>query len=81
MCLNFSVYHQVYNNKPKTESSLISLRNQFPNVHVRLLCDGGIDYSDIATQFQGVFAKFYSSNDLRTCKSCSYKMEPPPVIF
>jgi 3-hydroxyanthranilate 3,4-dioxygenase len=36
---------------------------------------------DIATQFQGVFAKFYSSNDLRTCKSCSYKMEPPPVIF
>ena len=36
---------------------------------------------DIATQFQGVFAKFYASDDLRTCKSCSYKMEPPPVVY
>jgi len=36
---------------------------------------------DIATQFQGVFAKFYSSDDLRTCSSCSYKMEPPPVVY
>ena len=38
------------------------------------------ELTDIATQFQGVFAKFYSSEDLRTCKSCGYKMEPPPVI-
>ena len=38
------------------------------------------ELNDIATQFQGVFAKFYSSDELRTCKSCGYKMEPPKVI-
>ncbi len=36
--------------------------------------------NDIASQFQGVFAKFYNSEDLRTCKECGHKMEPPPVI-
>ena len=36
--------------------------------------------NDIASQFQGVFEKFYNSEDLRICKSCGYKMEPPPVI-
>ncbi|MBI3518533.1 MAG: 3-hydroxyanthranilate 3,4-dioxygenase [Bacteroidetes bacterium] len=36
--------------------------------------------NDIATQFQGIFAKFYNSDELKTCKSCGYKMEPPPVI-
>ena len=36
--------------------------------------------NDIASQFQGVFAKFYNSENLRTCKSCGYVMEPPPVI-
>ena len=36
--------------------------------------------NDIASQFQGIFAKFYNSVDLRTCKSCETIMEPPPVI-
>ena len=36
--------------------------------------------TDIATQFQGVFAKFYASEKLRTCKKCGHVMEPPPVI-
>ena len=36
--------------------------------------------NDIASQFQGVFAKFYSSLELRTCKACNHVMEPPPVI-
>lgn len=36
--------------------------------------------NDIASQFQGVFAKFYNSEDLRTCKTCNHIMEPPPVI-
>lgn len=34
---------------------------------------------DITTQFQEVFARFYSDTDLRTCKSCGTVMEPPPV--
>jgi 3-hydroxyanthranilate 3,4-dioxygenase len=36
--------------------------------------------TDIQSQFQGVFAKFYGSEELRTCKSCGHVMEPPPVI-
>jgi len=36
--------------------------------------------NDIASQFQGVFAKFYNSEELRTCKACGYIMEPPPII-
>ena len=36
--------------------------------------------NDISSQFQGVFAKFYNSEELRTCKSCNCVMQPPPVI-
>ncbi|MES2761038.1 MAG: 3-hydroxyanthranilate 3,4-dioxygenase [Bacteroidota bacterium] len=36
--------------------------------------------NDIASQFQGIFEKYYSSKELRTCKSCAHVMEPPPVI-
>lgn len=32
---------------------------------------------DITTQFQGVFKKFYGSEELRTCRSCGAVMEPP----
>lgn len=36
--------------------------------------------TDIQSQFQGVFVKFYGSEDLRTCKKCGHVMEPPPVV-
>lgn len=36
--------------------------------------------NDIASQFQGIFSKFYTSKELRTCKACQHIMEPPPVI-
>jgi len=36
--------------------------------------------TDITTQFQGVFKKFYGSEDLRTCKNCGAVMEPPPIV-
>lgn len=36
--------------------------------------------TDITTQFQGVFEKFYTSVDLRTCKQCGTVMQPPAVI-
>jgi len=36
--------------------------------------------TNIATQFQGVFEKFYTNKDLLTCKKCGHMMEPPPVI-
>ena len=32
---------------------------------------------DITTQFQGVFKKFYGSEELRTCDGCGSVMEPP----
>lgn len=47
----FSVYHQVYNNKSKTISSLLSFRKIYPNIHIRLLCDGGVNHDDIADKF------------------------------
>ncbi len=36
--------------------------------------------NDITSQFQEIFVRFYGSEDLRTCKSCGHKMDPPPVI-
>jgi len=36
--------------------------------------------TDIQSQFQTVFAKFYGNEELRTCKQCGHVMEPPPVI-
>lgn len=38
------------------------------------------DLTDITTQFQTEFKRFYESKDLRTCKSCGTVMDPPPVI-
>jgi 3-hydroxyanthranilate 3,4-dioxygenase len=38
------------------------------------------ELNDITSQFQEIFVKFYSSEDLRTCKSCGHKMDPPPII-
>ncbi|MFN2501779.1 MAG: 3-hydroxyanthranilate 3,4-dioxygenase [Pyrinomonadaceae bacterium] len=35
---------------------------------------------DITKQFQRVFARFYGSDDLRTCKNCGAVMQPPPVV-
>jgi len=32
---------------------------------------------DITTQFQGVFERFYSNEELRTCGECGAVMEPP----
>ncbi|NNE66207.1 MAG: 3-hydroxyanthranilate 3,4-dioxygenase [Pyrinomonadaceae bacterium] len=36
--------------------------------------------TDITTQFQGVFERFYGDESLRTCDHCSAVMEPPPVV-
>jgi 3-hydroxyanthranilate 3,4-dioxygenase len=45
-----------------------------------LLYEEKFELNDIANQFQGVFNTFYNSEELKTCKSCGQKMEPPPVI-
>lgn len=37
------------------------------------------ELEDITTQFQGVFQKFYSSEELRTCKNCGRTIEPPNI--
>lgn len=44
------------------------------------LFDEYFTLTDITTQFQDVFNKFYNSVELRTCKACGHVMEPPPVI-
>ncbi|REJ79133.1 MAG: 3-hydroxyanthranilate 3,4-dioxygenase [Acidobacteria bacterium] len=35
------------------------------------------ELDDITTQFQGIFERFYSDEDLRTCDTCGAIMEPP----
>lgn len=45
-----------------------------------LLYEEKFELNDIASQFQGVFKKFYNSEELKTCASCGHKMESPPVI-
>ena len=42
-----------------------------------LLYEEYFPLSNIMTQFQAVFNRFYGSKDLRTCKKCGYVMEPP----
>jgi 3-hydroxyanthranilate 3,4-dioxygenase len=38
------------------------------------------ELTDITTQFQTEFKRFYGSEKLRTCNSCGHVMDPPPVI-
>lgn len=38
------------------------------------------ELTDITKQFQTIFAKFYNSEELRTCRQCGCIMQPPPVI-
>ncbi len=38
------------------------------------------ELTDITTQFQGVFKRFYESEHLRTCKNCGTMMQPPLVV-
>lgn len=41
------------------------------------LYDEYFQLTDIMTQFQAVFERFYGSKELRTCKKCGHVMEPP----
>lgn len=41
------------------------------------LYDEYFKLTDITSQFQAIFQKFYASEDLRTCESCGHKMAPP----
>ncbi len=43
-----------------------------------LLYEEYFELKNVETQFQGVFKKFYSNLDFRTCKKCKTVMEPPP---
>lgn len=36
--------------------------------------------TNIMTQFQGVFERFYGDEKLRTCNNCDAVMQPPPVV-
>lgn len=44
------------------------------------LFDEYFTLTDITSQFQSVFEKFYNSEKLRTCTNCGQKMNPPPII-
>ncbi len=44
----FSVYYQVYNNLELTTKVLSQFRKVYQHVHIRLLCDKGVDYSELS---------------------------------
>ena len=45
-----------------------------------LLYEEYFELTNIMTQFQGVFEKFYGSLDLLSCKKCGSVMEPPAKL-
>jgi hypothetical protein len=49
--MEFSVYHQVYNNKKATEFCISEFRKHNPDVKYYLLSDCGLDFSDIAEKY------------------------------
>ncbi|MCG3174034.1 MAG: 3-hydroxyanthranilate 3,4-dioxygenase [Myxococcota bacterium] len=64
------------------------LRRQDELDHLRWYCDncGAIMHdasfhlTDLTTQLQPVIAAYYSSEELRTCKSCGWKFTPPAPL-
>ena len=42
-----------------------------------LLYEERFELSDIETQFQGIFARFYGNLQRRSCRACGAVMEPP----
>jgi hypothetical protein len=48
---NFSVYYPVYNNDYSTNRILSQFRSIYPNVHVRIVSDKGIDYKLTAKKY------------------------------
>jgi hypothetical protein len=52
---NFSVYHQAWKNKNFTIKSLNSLTKLYPGVNIRLISDGGENFSDVANTFNAEF--------------------------
>lgn len=49
---NFSVYYQVYKNKPQTELILTHFRQYYPDIHIRLLSDNGDDHTELSNKFK-----------------------------
>lgn len=47
----FSVYYQVYDSQLQTEKILQSFRNVYPEVYLRLVCDGGSDHTKLANRY------------------------------
>ena len=62
--MEFSVYHQVYNNKKATEFSVSEFRKHNPEVKYYLLSDGGLDFRDIAEKYNCIYVHDESNTGL-----------------
>ena len=49
--MTFGCFHTVYKNKKATEFVLQEFRKYYPNNPYTLICDGGVDYSDLAEKY------------------------------
>ena len=67
--MTFGCFHTVYENKRATEFILQEFRKYYPDAPYTLICDGGVDYSDLAAKYN---CKYIHSNYFNTCNICRY---------
>lgn len=57
--MNFGCFHTVYENKRATEFVLKEFRRFYPNNPYTIVCDGGVDYSDLAEKYNCNYVHSY----------------------
>ena len=55
MSVEFGVFYQVYTNKKPVRFVLDNFRQHFPDNPITLISDGGVDFSDIAEEYNCSF--------------------------
>jgi len=57
--MTFGCFHTVYENKRATEFILQEFRKFYPDAPYTLICDGGVDYSDLAKKYNCKYVHSY----------------------
>ena len=59
MTVKFGCFHTVFENKKATEFILQEFRKFHPDAPYTLCCDGGVDYSDLAEEYNCNYVHSY----------------------
>ena len=57
--MTFGCFHTVYKNKKATEFVLQEFRKYYPNNPYTIICDGGVDYSDLCKKYDCNYVHSY----------------------